>query len=525
MNLEEMLINQEYDAIWEKYCGYIDLSMEEVMDIQERLLLEQIELLSNSYIGEKIMGEGVKPKSVEEFRKVVPLTTYEDYADVLLNKQEDKLPSKTKYWIQTTWKGGSHPIKLAPFSEEMVKEHKKCMIAGLIFATCERKGQINISRNDSFLYGMAPLPYLTGMLPYIVEEEIKFNYLPPLEEAQTMSFEERNIKGFQLGLERGIDLFFGVSSVLIRIGESFANRSGNKKDSMMKGYKPKTIKMWSRLITAYLKSKIYNRQILPKDIWKLKGLLCAGTDSKEYKERLEYYWGKKPIEAYGGTEITFVATETFGDKGMTFYPDVNFLEFIPEKESLKSIKDKNYIPHTILLNELETGKRYEIVTTKLKGGVFVRYRVGDIIECTALDNKEYGIYQPQIRYVDRVSNVIDLAGFTRITSDTIETSINKTQLPIKEWVVAKEYRDREPMLHLYCELEEVAITAEEVKVNIRKALREVDHDFQDMEQLLERDPIIVTIVEPGSFNKLKDKKEMRISKVNPGEEVINLITG
>ena len=524
MNLEGMLDNQEYEAIWKKYCGYIDLSIEEVMDIQERLLLEQIELLSNSYIGEKIMGKGVKPKSVEEFRNIVPLTTYEDYSDILLNKQEDKLPSKTKYWIQTTWKGGSHPIKLAPFSEEMVKEHKKCMIAGLIFATCEKKGQVNIRRNDSFLYGMAPLPYLTGMLPHIVEEEIKFNYLPPLAEAQNMSFEERNIKGFQLGLERGIDLFFGISSVLIRIGESFANRSSNKKDSMMKGYKPKNVKMWYRLITAYLKSKIYKRQILPKDIWKLKGLLCAGTDSKEYKEKLEYYWGKRPIEVYGGTEITFVATETFGDKGMTFYPDVNFLEFIPEKESLKSLQDNGYVPQTVLLNELKAGERYEIVTTKLKGGVFVRYRVGDIIECTALDNKEHGIYQPQIRYVDRISNVIDLAGFTRITSDTMEASINKSQLPVKEWVVSKEYRDREPVLHLYCEVEGSVITADEVKLRIRKALGEVDHDFKDMEQLLNRDALIVTILKEGSFNKLNSKKELRISKVNPGEEVIKSIT-
>ncbi len=521
MSLEEMLINQEYDAIWKKYCGYLDLSMDEVMEIQERLLLEQIELLSNSYIGQEIMGKGVKPKTVEEFRKVVPLTTYEDYADILLNKEEDKLPAKTKYWIQTTWKGGSHPIKLAPFSDEMLNEHKKCMIAALLFATCEKKGQVNIKSNDTFLYGMAPLPYLTGIMPYIVEEEIKFNYLPPLDEAQNMSFEERNIKGFQLGLERGIDLFFGISSVLIRIGESFADKSSKKKESMMKGYKPKTIKMWYRIISAYIKSKIYKRQILPKDIWKLKGLICAGTDSKEYKERLEYYWGKRPIESYGGTEITFVATETFGDKGMTFYPDVNFLEFIPEKESLKSLRDKSYVPRTVLLNELKAGERYEIVTTKLKGGVFVRYRVGDIIECTALDNKEYGIYQPQIRYVDRISNVIDLAGFTRITSETMEASINKTQLPIKDWVVAKEYKDREPMLHLYCELDEIALTAEEVKSSIRVALREVDSDFQDLEQLLNRDTLMVTIVEAGSFNKLN---EIRMSKVNPGELVINLIT-
>lgn len=47
---------------------------------------------------------------------MVPLTTYEDYADVLLLKKEDMLPDKPIIWIQTTWEGGKHPIKVAPYT-------------------------------------------------------------------------------------------------------------------------------------------------------------------------------------------------------------------------------------------------------------------------------------------------------------------------------------------------------------------------------------------------------------------------
>ena len=45
-NLEEMLRQKEYDKIWVKYCGFLDLNIKEFMQIQHRLLMEQIELLS-----------------------------------------------------------------------------------------------------------------------------------------------------------------------------------------------------------------------------------------------------------------------------------------------------------------------------------------------------------------------------------------------------------------------------------------------------------------------------------------------
>lgn len=523
MTLSEMLKNEDYDKIWSKYCGFLDLSIDEVMEIQERLLMEQIDLLSKSEIGERIMGKGVKPKSIQEFREKVPLTTYDDYADILLNKQEDKLPSKTEYWIQTTWKGGSHPIKLAPFSESMLQEHTKCVMASLILSTSDKKGHFTLREDDNFLYGMATLPYLTGLLPYIVGNEIQFSYLPPLDKAQDMTFEERNIQGFQMGIERGIDLFFGLSSVLVRIGESFANKQG--KGGSHGGYKPKTPYMWYKVITAALKSKIYKRPVLPKDIWNLKGILCGGTDTQSFVEQIEYYWGKKPIEVYGGTELTFVATETWGDKGLTFYPDVNFLEFIPEKESLKSLNDPNYVPSTLLLNEIKPGEKYELVTTKFKGGSFVRYRVGDIIKCTAADNAEYGIYLPQIRYVDRIANIIDLAGFTRITSETLENAFKLSKLPIKDWVASKEYIDNEPSLHIYYEFHEKTISHSEVKELFNNALKEIDKDYRDIELLLNRDPLILTEVKPGKFKELKDIHKMSFNKINPEEEAIkNLLS-
>lgn len=520
INLQEMLRQESYDKIWEKYCGFLDLSLADFMGIQERLLMEQIELLSRCQLGVTIMGEGVKPATIEEFRALVPLTTYEDYAEILLSRNEGALPSKPQYWIKTTWKGGTHEIKLAPYSESMIEEHTKAFIASLLLATSKRKGDFSLRENNKFLYGMAPLPYLTGLAPYGVRNEINFEYLPSIEEAEHLSFEERNKLGFELALTKGVDLFFGLSSVLVKIGEDFARGSTGRKHSLLSA----DIKMLYRLARAFIKKKIKNETILPKDLWDIKGILCAGTDTHTFKEKIEYYWGKRPIEIYGGTEIATVATETWGDSGLTFFPDVNFLEFIPEKDSLKSLQNKGFIPRTLLLNEIKPGERYELVITKFRGGAFVRYRVGDVIECLSLQNKAYDINLPQIRFVDRIANVIDLAGFTRITRATIDKALNLGKMPIKDWVACKQYEEKEPILHIYLELEDSFTNEEGVKQRLHSSLQESDSDYRDIQMLLGKDPLRVTLLPKGTFERYHNQFKGPIMKMNPCQETIKTLS-
>jgi hypothetical protein len=171
------------------------------MAIQNRLLMEQIELYSNCELGRRIM-KGKRPESVDEYRKCVPLTNYEDYADLLLPKVETALPSRTILWIETTWEGGKNPIKVAPYTESMLKCHKSSFITCMILATSNKKGQFTLRGGENFLYGMAPMPYLTGIVPHIVSDDFSINFLPPTKEAEKMSFGQRNKVGLKWGCEK-----------------------------------------------------------------------------------------------------------------------------------------------------------------------------------------------------------------------------------------------------------------------------------------------------------------------------------
>lgn len=114
MSLKEKLKKHQYNEIWQQYCGFLDLSMEGYMKIQRRLMEEQIQLWSNCGLGQSIL-KGKHPKNLEEFRKMVPLTEYEDYADILLTKQPDMLPGNPVIWTDDLggWQApdqGSHRI-------------------------------------------------------------------------------------------------------------------------------------------------------------------------------------------------------------------------------------------------------------------------------------------------------------------------------------------------------------------------------------------------------------------------------
>jgi len=517
-NLREMLLDEDYDRIWKAYCGFLDLSLDEFMLIQKRLLLEQIDLLNKSKLGKKILGSS-RIQTIEDFRKKVPLTRYEDYADTLLNKRSEDLPSEPLHWVQTTWKGGDKPIKLAPYSKVMVEEHTKMFLSSLILSTSKKRGQFTLRNFDRFLYGMAPLPYLTGFAPYILKNEIDFKYLPSTDQAEKLSFKERNLVGFDLAVKNGADLFFGLSSVLVKIGEAFESGSNSRNKIIL----PSNLKQAFKIMKAGYKKKIKKQKLLPKDLFEFKGIVCGGTDSDTYKSQIEHYFGITPLEIFGGTESAAVATETWSRNGLTFFPDVNFLEFIPEEEMKKEIETENYIPKTILFDEIEPGNIYELVITKLRGGSFVRYRIGDIMRCIGLENVEDKIALPQVKYIDRVNNIIDLSGFTRITKQLIGDSIKLSGLPIGEWTAYKEIGETSPYLNLIIE-GNFDIEKEEVRNTINNQMKLMDSDYNDVHTMLGHEPLKLTIFKEGTFKKYKELYKTDISKINPnGEDVQKLI--
>lgn len=527
MSLSEQLQKQQYQEIWNQYCGFLDLNMEEYMNIQKRLMEEQISLWSNSTIGKTIL-KGKTPGNIEEFREMVPLTDYEDYADILLRKDGDSLPGNPVIWIQTTWEGGKHPIKVAPYTRSMLDTFRNNVVACLLLATSQEKGKFSYEEGDKMLYGLAPLPYATGLLPLLLGEETDIRFLPEVKEAVNMSFSQRNKLGFKLALQKDVELFFGLGSVAYAVSQSLASSGAGSKDlaSLLKC----DPHMLYRMAKAKRLSKKENHPIRPKDLFGLKGFMVAGTDNRCYKDELEELWGIRPMEIFAGTEPSLIGTESWTRKGMYFFPDSCFYEFITEADMEKNEEDPSFVPHTLLMDEVIPGEVYELVLTVLKGGAFARYRCGDMYRCVGLTNREDGTRIPRFEYIDRVPSIIDIAGFTRISENGITSAIRLSGLPVHNWAAAKEFNENNrPFLHMYVEVEKGALAERAVSSEILKEIlstyfKYIDQDYRDLKTILGMDPLVVTILKCGSFGAYSEKYGKTLRRMNPSRrELAELI--
>jgi hypothetical protein len=484
-------------------CGFIDLSLEQFMAIQKRLLLEQIELLKNCELGRKLMY-GAMPETIEEFREQVSLTTYPDYYPELPEYREEVLPAKPVLWQHSTGRSVEYGFKLTPYkwvplSSRFCHELEILMFGIGIFSGCKERGDIESFKHPpKVVYTVAPRPYTSGVLTYIMKEAIAPVFFPPLEEAEKMSFEERTGLGFKQALSQGMDYFFGLPIILVALGEKLRQQSGTV-DIRPLLSQPKAL---FSIAKGLVKSKLARRPMLPRDLWSVKGIMCGGTDCVVFKEKIKELWGRYPLDTYACTEAGFIATQTWDYDGMAFIPNLNFLEFIPEAEYSKWQLDRSYQSKTVLLDEVKAGENYEVVITNFHGGAMVRYRTGDVIRITSLRNEKLGIDIPQMFFENRVDDVIDIASFLRLTERVIWQAIENTNIPYADWTARKEIVQGRPILHLYLELKDNYIASERgVATAVLEQLRKFDEGtfYSGLDGMLDLRPIKVTLLPEGAF--------------------------
>ena len=167
-----------------------------------------------------------------------------------------------------------------------------------------------------------------------------------------------------------------------------------------------------------------------------------------------------------------------------------------------------YQPSTVLLSELEPGKRYELVITNFKGGAFVRYRVGDMIRVLSLNNNSLNIGLPQIIYEDRIDDVIDLAGFTRINERTIWEALKRADITHGNWAACKAFAGAHPIVQLYMEMppfyDNKAHNILEDKIN--GALCSVDTDYNTLTEMMAYRPLKLVPVAGEAFKMIRQKQ-------------------
>jgi hypothetical protein len=154
LSVKRLLREGRSRDVWQLGCGFLDLTLDGLRALQRRMLMEQMELLQRCELGQR----GADVQSMEDFRRYVPLTGYEDYAPYLLEQQEDALRERPVLWQRTLGRSGEYPLKLIPVTGRVYEEMGSAGLAMLLLSSHAFKGDVALAQGDRFLYGMAAPP-------------------------------------------------------------------------------------------------------------------------------------------------------------------------------------------------------------------------------------------------------------------------------------------------------------------------------------------------------------------------------
>ncbi|MFW6195011.1 MAG: GH3 family domain-containing protein [Chloroflexota bacterium] len=511
---------------WRRYCGFLDISLDTFMEIQYHLLMEQVELISDCPLGRTLMAQGA-PRTVQQFRDTVPLTSYEDYRSFLDPAEPHGLPEGEYAWAYTS--GAADEQRWVPYTRRGYNRFLDNVMAAFLLAGAQQSGDVSIRPGDVVMYNLPARPYLSGMASFGMVERFGVNPVIDPAAAENMEFNEKVRASFSAALNSRVDVIISLTSVITRVAEAFeeqqrqdGNQNGNGDNSLLGGV---SFRGLGRLAKAKLATLLARRPMRPKDLWPTKALVGWGMDTQHYRHKLREYWGRDPLEMYAATEGGVMGMQSWRRRGMVFTPYAAFYEFIPEDE-IQATQDEGAEPKTVLLPEVQPGKAYELVISNFYGMPLLRYRVGHLIRFreTPAEGWPDG---PEFDFIGRSDGRIDILGFTRIDERTILDAVHSSGIAIGNWVARRENDGEQPVLHIYAE-RAGELTESEATDRLDAALRENDPPYRDLEAILNTRPLRVTLLEAGVFNRYYESQASRgaaldqrqPTRMNPEDETV-----
>ena len=379
--------------------------------------------------------------SVEDFKKLVPFSTYDAYApyiDRMIQHGETGLITHEPigYYAMTT--GSVDNPKKIPISRSALRQNKEytsqfslAMVDSLLGGKWKKGRFLNLMEVKLKDLGRGawagPISGRTvqnvkNMLPFIItspnevifQKEIlntKYIHLrfALLEEdlsaivSAFMTAATDLMKYLEMNWELLVDdIEKGSIHEKIEIPEQIRR-------SLEKKLKPNPTR------AAFLRQEFkkgFNEPIIPR-IWpNLACIIAIGSGSfSVYTEKMRYFSGNIPIffSVYAASEAFMATCVEMEKQEFVLTPDGAYYEFLPV--------DQDNDEHTLALEELEVGKDYEIILTTLSG--FYRYRLKDVIRVVGWHHRS-----PKIKFVYRQSQMVSIAG-EKTTEESIAWAVQE----------------------------------------------------------------------------------------------------
>lgn len=390
------------------------------MKAQQKLLNKIIKKNKNCELGKKLGFADIH--SMEEFREKVPLSTYEDYdalVDRMIHNREKNIMYTGANIRYCSSSGSVGKPKVLPKSifdlwnmqccgfsctvattARHIKKHKgkklPAIMGPLVIILTGHKLEDGKMCNGA---GQVPLTYLKPFSDFFVTSPVSLLY-PEHEELLDTSYLQLR---FALQ-EKKVSYIGSIVITLVTTMFDYLEENWEQLcDDIEHGTIGENIKITPELRAEYEKKlkpnpkraeflrnefrKGFDTPIAPR-IWpKLTfayGMI--GSNLKVYVEKLRRSIGDDiPIHnmGYAAAEGFFAMPTELDTHDSALIPYSIFFEFIPVNDDIDD-DDETETPKTLLLNEVEVGKKYELVVTNSSG--LYRYRMEDIVQVTRMHN-------------------------------------------------------------------------------------------------------------------------------------------
>ena len=479
--------------------------------------------------------------SFEEYKKKVPLSSYDDYAPYIkrmIKKKEDNLITAYKVLQYADTSGSIGVQKQIPITDKMIDIHKKYSFSrskamadiywrktygkpvphefGLNTVECENTiapdGKIHSSATGAvarryrklfkfFLTSPDPIHFPIGGM--------NMNYMKA-----RFALEKDNIcfmlSAFMTNL---VDIMNFIKHNWKILVEDIANGTINP-DMCEEKSRPAIMKYIKKRPkrAEYLRKVFeegFDTPIIPR-LWPKMSWACAignGSFSSYLKKYKEFAGENVAIDyfVYAASEGMFATAIEMNKPEFCMLTDSSFFEF---RDANAADDDNN----TIMMNELEVGKEYEVILTNLGG--FYRYKILDVIRVLGFYNN-----LPLITFAYRKGQLASIAG-EKTTEEHLNETVSELSKEMKVDITDFSlYLDMDRHLSRYILLVEpdkqidVSKTAQYSEA-FRRIIREKNKEYAVLEERGSLDKPLVLIQQPQTHALWREYKIMKGSSSN-----------
>ena len=414
---------------------------ENAPDINKQLMLSMLAKNADTEYGKRYhFGEIT---TIEEYQQKVPFSIYDDYApyiERMIAGEKDLLTKDNIVHYALTSGSVDNPKKI-PVSEQTVDLYREyatqfsfAIIARALGKKWQRGRGLNLMevKFETLPNGLFA-GSISGRGVYSIKDLLFLMFTSPKEIVFPREIMDTKYAHLRFALEER-SLSYIASAFMTAVSDLMKYLEINWEllvDDIEKGTIHPDIKIADDIKAKLLKQikpnpkraaelrkefeKGFDTPIIPR-IWpELAFVHAIGSGGfAVYTDKMRHYLGNIPIyfSVYAASESIMAICNEMESQEFVLIPDSAFYEFIPVDQEEGEDPEK-----TLTMEQLETGKDYEIVLTNTSG--FYRYRIKDVVRVVGWYKK-----CPKIQFVYRLNQMVSIAG-EKTTEECISWAVKE----------------------------------------------------------------------------------------------------